>query len=492
MNILKSLSIIFLGLIFGLGTLQAGELQLDASYGKVPAVTFGQMRHCRIYSDELKGYLTVDIWLPPAYESDAHKHFPVIYMHDGQNLFDPALSFAGAAWEIDATLEKLIGRDIVNAPIVVGIHNRATFRPSDYIPERPVMEYISEDDRDASGMWELTGNKFYADEYLAFLVNTLKPEIDRLFRTLPDCGSTSIMGSSMGGLASLYAMCEYPQVFGCAACLSTHWIGNFDYDNTIFPNAMLAYIADHLPDPASHRLYLDRGTIDLDSSYENWERQARDLVRSKGYTEDSGNFLCMTDEGASHNEIYWALRVDVPLHFILHSDDNPYIPEVPELQAFHVIFQDASKPWSKVNAFAWAPGVLQLGAWPGKAMTEIEYEGGKAWEIKFSHKVAPANIIFNNGSSQTKDLDFKPDMVYDFSGPLKNITSGISEIVDSSGLKIFVRGGMLQIESEKDMEIPLYSLEGLQRRLRLFRGLNVIGNLPAGIYFLYDKKILIP
>lgn len=181
----------------------------------------------------------------------------------------------------------------------------------------------------------------------------------------------------MGGLASLYAMCEYPQIFGSAACLSTHWIGNFDYDNTIFPNAMLAYINDHLPDPANHCLYLDRGTTDLDSSYETWEGMARELVRSKGYMEENGNFLCMTDEGASHNEVFWALRVDLPLHFILHSNDDPYTPDVPDIQNFQVVFQDASKPWSKVNAFAWAPGVLQLGSWPGTTMTEINYEGEK-------------------------------------------------------------------------------------------------------------------
>lgn len=491
MKNLKNILLFLFGVMMWFTPMGARGLELDTSAGKLPEVTFGSLRHCRMYCEALKAFYTVDVWLPPVYETDTEKSFPVIYMHDGQNLFDPSLSYAGAAWEIDLTLEKLIGRDLVHAPIIVGIHNRGTNRPADYIPAKPVLEYISEDNREASGMWKLTGNKFYGDEYMSFIVNSLKPEIDRLFRTLPDCANTSIMGSSMGGLASLYAICEYPQVFANAACLSTHWIGNFDYENTVFPEAMMAYINDHLPEADCHRLYLDRGTEDLDSSYDKWESMARDLVRSKGYTEENGNLLCFTDEGASHNEIYWAGRVDLPLHFILHSTDEPYTPDVPELQTFHVVFQDATKSWSKVNAFTWSPGVVQLGNWPGTAMTPIEYEGEKGWEIKFSHKIAPTNIIFNNGGSQTKDLRFQDSMVYDFHGPLKEITSGIREIGTSQDLKISVIDGLLWVESPEDERVILYSASGASLPLRLYPGHNAI-NLSSGLYILKGIKILIP
>ncbi|MDE6311712.1 MAG: starch-binding protein [Muribaculaceae bacterium] len=468
----------------------AGPLT-EISTGYIPVCSPGIIRHYYIKSPELNANFTVDVWLPDCYESRGEERHPVVYMHDGQNLFDPATSFAGVAWEVDLALGKLIEGDYIHAPIVVGIHNRGDLRPSDYIPEKAATQYIAENDRNASGMWSLVGNKFYGDEYMSFIANTLKPAVDAAFRTLDDAANTFIMGSSMGGLASIYALCEYPDVFGGAACLSTHWIGNFDYGNTIFPSAMIAYLTDALPDAATHRLYLDRGTVDLDSSYDKWEEIVRTLVRSKGYTEEADNLMTYTDNGASHNEIYWAARVDRPLHFMLKSSDKPYTPSDPGEQTFHVIFQDSSKPWTRVNAFTWAMGVTQLGTWPGTKMQEIVYNGQQAWEISFTHKIEPSNIIFNNGSAQTADLDFKNEYVYDFKGPREAISSGIDLPRTTEQTLLRVEGRTLIAETDASRILQVHTVDGRSYSFVLSPGLNTITGLAPGLYISEGRKFII-
>lgn len=404
----------------------SAEGLVEITTGTLPVASPGTLRHYTIHSPQLSDNFTLDILLPEGFSASATTRYPVVYAHDAQNLFDPATSFGGIAWEIDLTLGRLADMGIIHEPIVVGIHNRGTKRPSDYIPEKVAKEYIPASDFDRSYISSIVGGTFNSDEYLAFIVNTLKPAVDALYPTLADRANTFIMGSSMGGLISLYAMCEYPKVFGGAACLSTHWIGNFDEDSRIFPTAMLKYMEECLPSSETHRLYLDRGTKTLDAYYEPWEEQARKTARAKGYTEQTGNLYTFTDEGAEHNEAYWAARVDRPLHFLLHSTDEPYTPNPTGELEFRVIFQDPSHPWAKVNAFTWGGGTTQLGTWPGSPMQPTEYKGTPAWEITFRHKITPTNIIFNNGTAQTADLDFKDRHVYTFAGPGDPIeTTGI-------------------------------------------------------------------
>ncbi len=458
---------------------------------RIPACSPGSIRRFSARCEQLDDSFTVDVWLPDSYAAGSEECYPVVYMHDGQNLFDPSISYVGAAWEIDLAIEKLSALGIIHTPIVVGIHNRSSKRPADYIPRKPVMDYIAEADRAASGMWSLVGNTFNGDDYMAFIAKTLKPEIDHLFRTLSDRDNTFIMGSSMGGLASFYALCEYPDVFGGAACLSTHWIGNFDYDNTIFPTAMLAYLSDHLPEADTHRLYLDRGTEDLDSSYGKWEEMARELVRGKGYTEEKGNLHVFTDEGATHNEVYWAARVDRPLHFLLASTDDPYVPGDTEMKDHYVVFQDAAYPWSRVNVFTWAPGVLQTGSWPGKPMKQIIYNGAPAWEFRFTHKISPTNIIFNNGSSQTADLDFRNNYVYTFKGPSAPVDiSGLAVEAISVSPGIRTERGLLIVESVTSRDMEIYTPDGRVMKFTLAPGSNSI-RLPQGIYVTEGRKIVI-
>lgn len=490
--IIKTAIIFSLLLLAGIvpSAIQASEVMTEITT-KIPASKPGSIRRFKARCEQLKDNFTIDVWMPDSYSPDGDDRYPVIYMHDGQNLFDPSISFNGTAWEIDLALEKLSTLGIIHNPIVVGIHNRGTKRPSDYIPRKPVLDYISESDRNASGMWSLVGNNFYGDDYIAFIATTLKPEIDRLFRTLADSSNTFIMGSSMGGLASIYALCEYPDIFGGAACMSTHWIGNFDYDNTIFPSAMLAYLEDHLPDTLNHRLYLDRGTVDLDSSYDKWEEMVRALVRKKGYTEEVGNLSVFTDKGASHSEVYWASRVDRPLHFLLASTSDPYIPAETEMKDMYVIFQDATRSWSKVNVFTWSPGVLQLGSWPGTAMTETVYNGKQAWEIRFSHKIPPTNIIFNDGTVQTADLDFKNSFVYNFQGPSVPVDPEAGIIyLSEDNIRVCLEGNLLIIDSLEARSLNVSTLDGRILCFNINAGKNAI-SLPSGVYIADGKKIIV-
>lgn len=145
-----------------------------------------------------------------------------------------------------------------------------------------------------------------------------------MYATAPGMSTTFAMGSSMGALASMYLLCEYPEIYGGAACLSTHWIGslnlNADYsmnDDEVCANAILQYLSDHLPSDGLHRLYMDQGTKDWDAGYLKYEIEAREIVRDKGFTEENNLLYVYDAKGAGHNEWYWQQRVKIPLKFLL-------------------------------------------------------------------------------------------------------------------------------------------------------------------------------
>ena len=116
------------------------------------------------------------------------------------------------------------------------------------------------------------------------------------------------MGSSMGGLISLYALTEYPAVFGGAACLSTHWPAG--------GGVMIDYLRSALPDPAGHRIYFDHGTATLDSLYPPFQRRADAVMRAAGYVEGR-DWVTRVFAGAEHSERAWRVRVEQPLIFLL-------------------------------------------------------------------------------------------------------------------------------------------------------------------------------
>lgn len=283
------------------------------------AASAGKIDRHYIYSPQLQERVTVDVWLPGGYDPSREKGYPVVYMHDGQNLFDASTSWNNQSWEMDSVTDRLIGDGEIEPAVIVGVHSVAATRKGDLMPEK-ALEYITSLP-DSSLKEFLDRKSVRGDAYAAFLVETLKPAMDSLYRLSPDLCHTSLMGSSMGGLMSVYAMSEYPEVFGSAACLSTHWVGTLDC-NPAFPSAMLGYLADHLPRDGRHRLYLDHGTTSLDSLYGPWEEKVISLVDSLGYNPGAvccgrPRFESYVAQGAGHEERYWRDRVEKPLRFLL-------------------------------------------------------------------------------------------------------------------------------------------------------------------------------
>ena len=245
----------------------------------------------------------VEIWLPPGYGRDTVR-YPVLYMHDGQNVFDPATSMGGVDWGVDEWMTTLIAQGKIRPAIVVAVWNSGA-RFQEYMAERAVPSGTAVSRGIGRGTME---GPWLGDEYLRFLAEELKPYIDRTYRTRRARADTYMMGSSMGGIISLYAAAEYPNVFGRVAAVSTHFPAG--------DGALIDYLARHMPDAATHRVYMDRGTATLDSTYASYQPRADSLFRARGYR-DGVNFRTRVIERAEHNERAWRVRLEEPLVFLL-------------------------------------------------------------------------------------------------------------------------------------------------------------------------------
>jgi enterochelin esterase-like enzyme len=261
----------------------------------------------------------VVVWLPPSYSKRGPKH-AVLYMHDGQNLFDKATAGYGMEWEIDEHLSKLIADKKVRPTIVVGIWNTPK-RLQEYVPSKAFTS-LPPEYRDK--VRALYGGDPLSDGYLKFIVRELRPLIDRRFNVKTDRANTAIMGSSMGSLISLYAIDEYPQIFGLAGMMSTHWplfmtpegksVDQKEFE--VVSSAFERYLRPALPDPRTHKLYFDHGTETLDAIYKEYQDRVDAVVAKRGY-QRGVNWLTRNYPGQKHNEISWASRVDAPLTFLL-------------------------------------------------------------------------------------------------------------------------------------------------------------------------------
>ena len=261
----------------------------------------------------------VVVWLPPGYSRRGPK-YSVLYMHDGQNLFDKATAGYGMEWEIDEHLSRLIAEKKVRPTIVVGIWNTPK-RLQEYVPSKAFNGLPPEYRAKVRALY---GGDPLSDGYLKFIVRELRPMIDRKFNVKTDRSNTAIMGSSMGALISLYAIDEYPQIFGAAGMMSTHWplvinpdgkpVSQEDYD--VVSATFERYLAPALPSSSTHRLYFDHGTETLDAIYKQYQDRVDTVVAKRGYRQGV-NWLTRNYPGQKHNEISWASRVDVPLTFLL-------------------------------------------------------------------------------------------------------------------------------------------------------------------------------
>jgi predicted alpha/beta superfamily hydrolase len=225
-------------------------------------------------------------------------------MHDGQNLFNPRSSYIGVAWDINGAMTSMMNERKIRPAVIVGIWNTQK-RIAEYMPQKAT---TIKNTYDIAGIPIVTHDAIVSDNYLKFIIQEVKPFVDAKYRTLPDQPNTFIMGSSMGALISAYAVSEYPDVFGGAGCLSTHW--------PAADGAVISYLESHLPDPSTHKFYFDHGTKTLDTEYGPYQRRMDDGMRAAGY-ESGKNWITRIYEGADHSERSWSKRVDIPLEFLL-------------------------------------------------------------------------------------------------------------------------------------------------------------------------------
>jgi predicted alpha/beta superfamily hydrolase len=260
----------------------------------------------------MNGLLPRDVWVwtPPGYHIDEEDRYPVIYMHDGQNLFDPEKSYTHVTWGVAEAITKLSGWGFIRPAIVVGIDNTEN-RIGDYLPTKPFDTPAGEATYEKYKLEapdEFNKINFVADIYLQMIVEKIKPLIDGNFRTLNDMKNTLIMGSSMGGLISLYALVEYPHTFGAAGCFSTHW--------PIVNDLIIPYLGINLPKVGHHKIYFDRGTEGYDAQYEPYQQAVDALMEEKGYVHGR-DWLSRLAPGADHHEQAWRSRIHLALRFFL-------------------------------------------------------------------------------------------------------------------------------------------------------------------------------
>jgi len=286
-----------------------------------PVVSAGSIVHIENFKSAFVIPRNIDVWLPDNY-SPKNK-YPVLYMHDGQMLFDSSFNWNKQEWRVDETVSSLINSGKIYPCIVVGIWNTGKSRHIEYCPQKP-FESLSASYRDTLVEYARRNNgqsvfsgKVISDNYLKFIVTELKPYIDSSFSTLKVPANTYIAGSSMGGLISLYALCEYPEVFGNAACISTHWPVIFTTKNNPFPEAIFDYLQKKLPIQKNHRFYFDYGTGTLDSLYEPYQTRVDAIMNAKGYS--SKNWITVRYPGENHSEAAWARRLDKVLSFLFNK-----------------------------------------------------------------------------------------------------------------------------------------------------------------------------
>ena len=255
----------------------------------------GQFRtHKNFHSRFLKSDRDVLVYLPPGYEADRKRRYPVLYLHDGQNLFDGATSFIkGAEWGVDETAQRLIAGGEVEPLIIVGVYNSGKDRVDEYTPTADARHKM--------------GGK--ADLYGRMLVEELKPFIDSEYRTRRGARDTGLGGSSLGGLVSLHLALKYPQTFGRVAVASP---------SVWWDDKWVLREVGALKKRPRLRIWLDMGTKEGGKEAEEHTRNARalrDALVGKGWKEGS-DLKYFEAEGAEHNERAWAARVEPMLKFL--------------------------------------------------------------------------------------------------------------------------------------------------------------------------------
>lgn len=262
-----------------------------------PHTLTGDIRfHKGFHSKILNNDREVVVYLPPDYEANKNKRYAVLYLHDGQNLFDGATSFIpGKEWRVDETAQSLITAGKIEPLIIVGIYNTGKDRINEYTPT-------------ADEKYKMGGK---ADLYGRMLVEELKPFIDATYRTRKDAKHTGLGGSSLGGIVSMYLALKYSDVFGRVAAVSP---------SVWFANQQIVHYAEALKKKPKTRIWLDMGTKEGSTAKDAQQavtgaRLLKDTLRKKGW-KPGKDFSYFEAEGAEHNETAWAERVEPILRFL--------------------------------------------------------------------------------------------------------------------------------------------------------------------------------
>ncbi len=265
----------------------------DAPGPSFPNTLNGRVARHPAFQSAFVAARDVTVLLPAEYERSTRRRFPVVYLHDGQNLFNAAEG-NGGEWRVDETALALARRGLTEPVIVVGVHNAAERRVDDYTPTAMARET-------PTGTLRFGGK---ADAYGRFLVEELKPFIDRTYRTDPSAGRTALGGSSLGGLVTMYLGLVYPSVYGTLLVVSPSiW----------WDDMMIVKRVDGLDKRTSQRIWLDMGGNEGPGTVEQ-ARSLRDALVRKGWK--AGEDLRFGEfAGAGHDESAWAERFGQMLVF---------------------------------------------------------------------------------------------------------------------------------------------------------------------------------
>ncbi|MEA3265087.1 MAG: alpha/beta hydrolase-fold protein [Pseudomonadota bacterium] len=258
------------------------------------------------------------IWLPPGYDKGS-KRYPVLYMHDGHNLFDPAKSNFNKVWAADKAMLAAVKSGNVEPHIIIGVWAPGRDRYRQYLPQTI---YQAASGTPRAAMDAMIEGPVVSDAYLAWLAGPLKQWVDASFRTRPGRDDTAIMGSSIGGLMSCYAFLERAETYGRAGCVSSHWPAA-DPTKVGPANPELialwdGWFAARLGQPNGRRVWMDHGTATLDAFYAPYQQKIDARFAASGW-QRGRDWESKVYEGAEHEENAWARRLPEVFGWLLRK-----------------------------------------------------------------------------------------------------------------------------------------------------------------------------
>lgn len=283
---------------------------------ELPGVASGSLTKAMPFKSTTFRDRSVYVWLPPGF-SDTQR-YDVLYMQDGNMLFDANATWNGQEWKVDEVVGGLIREGRIRPIIVVGIPNAGAARHAEYFPQKPfeaLPETAQDDlyDRSRAESNSLFSRDVYSDSYAAFIVNEVVPYIEGAYPVSKGREHRYLAGSSMGGLISWYVAMEYPDYFAGVISMSTHWPGDMDGTSGAF-DAFRNYIEEKLPSVSGLKIYFDYGDQTLDQLYPPLQKQIDQVFVEQRYSED--DWISLFFPGANHSEVAWAQRLAVPLQFM--------------------------------------------------------------------------------------------------------------------------------------------------------------------------------